>query len=447
MKVALLFVFAALAVAKECGKNVKGCSSGKCCSYWGYCGTTSAYCGSGKYQCVCDCKGKKPCKSSSSSGTSSSAACTNYKTTSDLNVRSGPGTNYAIKKTVSKGATVCVVSTSNGWAKLKDGKYVSAKYIQPTQTIKTTTPTTPTTSKNTSKGSSSSSCTNYKTTASLNVRSGPGTNYSTKKTLSSGTTVCVVSTSNGWAKLKDGTYVSATYLERPTPSTTLANLKFNHPAPNVNSLRRLSLWATGYYTPVYKSGGDVALRTRSGQALAYLSRKQWCACAMEGSCAVKTGSKIVTYNYDTTTSSYTVNCGTYYPRFPSYYNCKTKFRKAVGIYGDGAAFNLVPFRSIAVDRNYISYGTVLYIPKARGTKVTLPDGTTRVHDGYFIAADTGGAIKGTHIDVFFGSIDPVQTSTFSSWVTASSSRTFAAYVVKDQSIINEIKTFSKGLKN
>lgn len=137
-------------------------------------------------------------------------ACTNYKTTSDLNCRSGPGTNYPIKKSFKKGSTVCVVKISNNWAKLDNGNYVSAKYLKASST-----------SSSSSKSSSSkTSCTNYKTTTSVNVRSGPGTNYGKVKTLNSGATVCVVSKSNGWAKLNDGRYISAQYISTQGSTST-----------------------------------------------------------------------------------------------------------------------------------------------------------------------------------------------------------------------------------
>lgn len=34
--------------------------------------------------------------------------------------------------------------------------------------------------------------------------------------------------------------------------------------------------------------------------------------------------------------------------------------------------------------------------------ISLPDGSTTSHDGYFFAADTGGAIEGNHFDFFLG---------------------------------------------
>ena len=381
----LLFLATILAIAAAQKCKSTGCSKyGKnyCCSYWGYCGTSTDYCGSGKYQCVCDCAAKGPCVKNGSSTTKPSTSCSNKCTTTALNVRSGPGTNYKKLKTLSTGAKVCVASTSNGWSKLNDGTYVSASYLgscpsnnsnQPisgnsneekiwnflygkignsygvaglmgnlkaesgllpnnlqnsyerslgysdasytaavdsgkytnfvrdsagyglaqwtywsrkenllkyakskgtsigdltmqleflwnelssgyssvVSTLKsaksvfeasnavllkferpanqgTTVQNTrasfgqeyfnkyngkkSTSSSNSSTAKPSTSCSNKCTTTALNVRSGPGTNYKKLKTLSTGAKVCVASTSNGWSKLNDGTYVSASYL-------------------------------------------------------------------------------------------------------------------------------------------------------------------------------------------------------------------------------------------
>jgi len=56
-------------------------------------------------------------------------ACTNYKTTANLNVRAKASVSSKIIKTLSIGTTVCVNSISNGWASLSTGYYVSSRYI------------------------------------------------------------------------------------------------------------------------------------------------------------------------------------------------------------------------------------------------------------------------------------------------------------------------------
>lgn len=71
------------------------------------------------------------------------SSCTNYYVTANsLNIRNGPGTGHAISGTASKGQTLCVVSTANGWAKLNTGKYASTQYLSKTNPG-SSTPTTP----------------------------------------------------------------------------------------------------------------------------------------------------------------------------------------------------------------------------------------------------------------------------------------------------------------
>ncbi|MEK7867603.1 MAG: 3D domain-containing protein [Planctomycetota bacterium] len=64
-------------------------------------------------------------------------------------------------------------------------------------------------------------------------------------------------------------------------------------------------------------------------------------------------------------------------------------------------YHLIPFRSVAVDKDVVPVGTELYVPSAVGAK--LPDGT--VHDGRFWAHDVGGGIDGKHLDFFTGAGD------------------------------------------
>ncbi len=58
----------------------------------------------------------------------------------------------------------------------------------------------------------------------------------------------------------------------------------------------------------------------------------------------------------------------------------------------------VPMRTVAVDPTVIPRRTILFIAETVG--MPLPGGG--VHDGYWYASDTGGAIKGSQIDLFTG---------------------------------------------
>ena len=58
----------------------------------------------------------------------------------------------------------------------------------------------------------------------------------------------------------------------------------------------------------------------------------------------------------------------------------------------------IPMRTIATDPRYIPRRTRVFIPETVGMR--MPDGT--LHDGYWYASDTGGAIKGQKIDLYTG---------------------------------------------
>ncbi len=193
-----------------------------------------------------------------------------------------------------------------------------------------------------------------------------------------------------------------------------------------------SLWSTYYYLhQAIAIEGGIPMRDMNNNRIGpELASKDWCYSAMEGSVHVtKLDGTTETYNYAGTTSSYNINCSAFF----SHRLGRTKFRKANGTFGDGVrSYKLIPFRTIAVDPNHIAYGTVIYIPAARGNEVQLPDGTTAYHDGYFFAGDTGGAIKTNHIDTFIG----VAKRNPFSWIKSSSSGSFEAYIVTNPVVID-----------
>ena len=134
------------------------------------------------------------------------------KTTEYVNFRSGPGTNYSSKGVIALGTTVTVTDTSNSeWyaVRLSNGStgYIFAQYLKLNSSSSATATPAP-------SGSEQSA----KTTEYVNFRSGPGTNYSSKGVIASGTTVTVTDRSNSqWyaVRLANGStgYIFAQYLK------------------------------------------------------------------------------------------------------------------------------------------------------------------------------------------------------------------------------------------
>ena len=153
---------------------------------------------------------------SSSGGGSSSSESVQARTTAGVNVRSGPGTNYSSKTVIASGTSITVTDRSNSeWyaVKLSNGMtgYIYSIYIR----IE---------SENSSGGSSGTESTPAKTTEYVNVRSGPGTNYTSKTVIASGTSITVTDTSNPeWyaVKLSNGMtgYIYSIYIELQSSSS------------------------------------------------------------------------------------------------------------------------------------------------------------------------------------------------------------------------------------
>ena len=143
-------------------------------------------------------------------GMTTAFAATEYKviTADAVNFRSGPSTSYLSLGSFNKGDKVEYLGTSGSWVKVKYNNktgYVYGSYVGNYATI-----------------------TQYVTATTLNVRSGAGTSYSVLGSLSKGTKVEVISTTNGWSKINyNGSigYVSSQYLSSSsTDSSTSITL-------------------------------------------------------------------------------------------------------------------------------------------------------------------------------------------------------------------------------
>jgi 3D (Asp-Asp-Asp) domain-containing protein len=65
---------------------------------------------------------------------------------------------------------------------------------------------------------------------------------------------------------------------------------------------------------------------------------------------------------------------------------------------DSLGCRVSPMRTVAVDPSIVSRRSIIFIKETVG--MALPGGG--LHDGYWYASDTGGAIKGSRIDLFTG---------------------------------------------
>lgn len=117
-----------------------------------------------------------------------------------LNIRKGPSTNYNIVGAYTKGTVVTITETSSNWGKTNKG-WICLDYTS--KTSSSSSSTTPT---------SKYSLGRYKVTAThgLNVRTGPGTNYSIIKAYTYGTIFDTYQIKGDWAKTPSG-WVSLQY--------------------------------------------------------------------------------------------------------------------------------------------------------------------------------------------------------------------------------------------
>lgn len=129
----------------------------------------------------------------------------NVSANDTLNVRSGPSTKYTVLGKLKKGDKVEVVGEESGWSKIKYGNklaYASNSYLK----VVSNTNNTVTEEKVIGKKTA---------TTAVNVRSGPGTTYTSLGVLAYNEEVEVISESNGWSKVKykNGVgYVATSYL-------------------------------------------------------------------------------------------------------------------------------------------------------------------------------------------------------------------------------------------
>lgn len=223
------------------------------------------------------------------------------------------------------------------------------------------------------------------------------------------------------------------------------DLEFGFNPPNLNGINSTKLWGTYYHIwQAQESESGLPLLNNKNEPLTgNISEHDWCKGAIEGTIMYTSldGTK-ETYNYADHKGKNQVDCARILginPLKNSWIRgvAKSRFRFAKGDYGDGVkSFKLVPYRTIAVDKSYIPYGSVVFIPQARGKDVQLPSGNSIMHDGYFFAADTGGAIKSNHIDFFSGIQD---SNPFPDFIKSKSNHTFDAYIINNADLVEKLR--------
>ncbi|MBD2098359.1 hypothetical protein H6F90_25130 [Trichocoleus sp. FACHB-591] len=179
----------------------------------------------------------------------------------------------------------------------------------------------------------------------------------------------------------------------------LAAFDLPEPSDSIRS-KTLILWATFYKVHRAQDIPDgYPLLDMAGNNLGpKLSKHDWCHAALQGTVQVlDANGKPRTFNFAGRSSEAQVDCSSLFRSLNLNEIQGTNrvcFAVSKGTFGEGTnGFLLVPFRSIAVDRTKIPIGSVIYISDARGQQITLPTGEVVKHDGYFFAADVGGAIK------------------------------------------------------
>jgi 3D (Asp-Asp-Asp) domain-containing protein len=137
-------------------------------------------------------------------------------------------------------------------------------------------------------------------------------------------------------------------------------------------------------TETRRGGSRVAMHSRSGKVLAYVSPSDKREAEMEGSLRLRDGRVLNILNYKTFRAG------------------KKKYRQSTWFVSSGThgryTSGLRPFRDLAVDPRVVPPYSMVWIAELKG--VPLPDKT--VHDGWCRAVDIGKKIKGARIDIFIG---------------------------------------------
>ena len=113
---------------------------------------------------------------------------------SGLNLRKGPGTEYGVIRTLSKGALATVTKEENGWGHLFDG-WISLDYVK-------------------DLGKFQAYRARVTAASGLNYREGPRTEYRLLDAYPYGTELTIVQEQEGWGKTDTGAWVCLNYVKK-----------------------------------------------------------------------------------------------------------------------------------------------------------------------------------------------------------------------------------------
>ena len=227
-------------------------------------------------------------------------------------------------------------------------------------------------------------------------------------------------------------------LGRAPMHPTQQALNFMLDAPEEAALpakKKMKLWATYYHMPTVRPSWTSVtakpLLDRKGNPVsAPLSTEDWCDAAMQGSVWVDNGKDEPTaYMYVDSGGPEQVVCDRYFGELSDRIKTATRKARFAPFHHpqacDVRAIPLMPFRTVAIDRDRFKMGTVFFVPELRG-KQFWANGEFYTHDGYLIGSDTGGAIEGNHIDMF---VEDAAADPLPELVQSTSRHTFEAYVI------------------
>lgn len=235
-------------------------------------------------------------------------------------------------------------------------------------------------------------------------------------------------------------------------SPLLAAATFDFPPPKtLDPANRISLYATKYHdwpAAAYNGPNAVEVRGTNGESLGIkLKPADLCYAALEGTAVVTIGNdrKVINSAGALLPTAVTDCTGILGPKASAAArrDAKRWGRQAFQVLGADAPYGvgsrgeeLVPFRTVAGDKNELTYGTVLFIPRLKGKQMSDGEGGSFVHDGYVMVADRGSLVGQHHIDFFTGVLKGNPAPDIA---TNDPKRPFEAYVVHDDKIIAALR--------